>query len=350
MGQGEIKDEYDDIEPFEDLKPPALIKKQSSQTLSVSPKTPTQSFIFTTPGSSGTRGMTTPAGERYFDLENLPEYLKLSEDVKKVSTSELEIDAVAADILNSNQLVEGAMNPGLKVLWEDEAERRRLLGITDPLTPPGSPPRSPTVYQSSESEKFWLKKFDTMLEEKKEREGTRDLSASFDPDSTINIGQTLSAGSSTYAAETNEDDLQRLPAATQLESHVTTLSASLLEASSTQTSSANSFLSTSQIGTPKRNISQNSDDSDLSDDYSANTQLEETICVLEESDEELVDLLIDLGEGEEEDKTISEETEEELVDLLTDLGEHASQKSGKEEVNENEAMKEEEQEGDEKKR
>ena len=55
-------------------------------------------------------------------------------------------------------------------MWEDERERRKLLNITDPLTPPGSPPRPSSAYDSSESEKFWLERFDKMLEEKIKRE------------------------------------------------------------------------------------------------------------------------------------------------------------------------------------
>ena len=40
---------------------------------------------------------------------------KIIQTLIRISNSQLEVDAVAADILNSNDLLEGAMNPGLKV-------------------------------------------------------------------------------------------------------------------------------------------------------------------------------------------------------------------------------------------
>ena len=40
--------------------------------------------------------------------------------VSRQSTSELELDAVAADIINHQDVTGAAMNPGLVALWEDE--------------------------------------------------------------------------------------------------------------------------------------------------------------------------------------------------------------------------------------
>ena len=58
-----------------------------------------------------------------------------------MSTSELELDAVAADIINHQDLTGAAMNPGLVALWDDERIRREKVGMDDPLSPPPSPPR-----------------------------------------------------------------------------------------------------------------------------------------------------------------------------------------------------------------
>eukprot|EP00088_Acartia_fossae_P071157 TRINITY_DN9705_c1_g1_i9.p1 TRINITY_DN9705_c1_g1~~TRINITY_DN9705_c1_g1_i9.p1 ORF type:complete len:582 (-),score=148.17 TRINITY_DN9705_c1_g1_i9:491-2236(-) len=313
--QGTLEDEYDEIEPFDDLKPPnaAANKAKESQEGAERSRTPSQSYLFGTPGLDRSRVDDQPATQRYFHLDDLPDFLKLPTDTKRISTSELEIDAVAADILNCNDLAgDGAMNPGLKALWEDERERRRILGMDDPLTPPSSPPRAEAAHQSSESEKFWMERFETMLKEKKERDGVLSLSPSSDPDATINFQQSI--GSSTYAGETSDQELAVLPAATQLDSHVTTLSASILEASqlesgsspSSQSQSLNSTLTQSQIGTPKRIVYyvQQSDE-----DYN-NSQLEETQVIMDDSDEELVDVLADL---------VQDESDEELVDILADL-------------------------------
>ena len=71
------------------------------------------------------------------------------------AVTELELDAVAADVLNHNDLSEGGMNPGLKVLhflvldfvcfplvlWEEERERRARLGLDESLEAPSSPTR-----------------------------------------------------------------------------------------------------------------------------------------------------------------------------------------------------------------
>ena len=64
--------------------------------------------------------------------------------------------------------------------------------------------------------------------------------------------------SSAYATETSDHEITQLPPATQLESHVTTLSTTILEAScsaltpSSSSADASMWLSQSQIGTPRR--------------------------------------------------------------------------------------------------
>ena len=49
--------------------------------------------------------------------------------MERQSTCELEIDVVAADILNRQELeTSRGGNPGLAALWEDEKQRRRDAG------------------------------------------------------------------------------------------------------------------------------------------------------------------------------------------------------------------------------
>ena len=71
-----------------------------------------------------------------------------------LSANDQQVDAVAADILNSNQDLMQSFNtsifktrkltnPGLEALWEDERFRREEMGIQDQdLSPPSSPPRN----------------------------------------------------------------------------------------------------------------------------------------------------------------------------------------------------------------
>merc|ERR1719244_2297906 len=101
------------------------------------------------------------------------------------------------------------MNPGLVALWEDERERRRKLGMSDPLTPPGSPPRPSEAFQSSESEKFWYERFLNIIKEKKLTDGRTERQDSSDPDATVNLARKLRP--QVYAAETPERELDFLP-------------------------------------------------------------------------------------------------------------------------------------------
>lgn len=151
---------------------------------------------------------------------------------------------MAADILNHNDLSEGGMNPGLRVLWEEERERRAQLGLDTDLEPPHSPPRPAAAELPSESEQFWLERLRQVIAERSaEESGARRRSGdSRDPDSTLNIGKTEESGRGggwprVYPAESSEQEELSLPQATQLEEHVGTLSqtglgsASFLESS-----------------------------------------------------------------------------------------------------------------------
>lgn len=73
--------------------------------------------------------------------------LYLSADVTRMSRCELEVDVVAADILNRLEVGDAiGSNPGLAALWEDERQRRRLRGDTSQNI---EPPQSPGTLHSS---------------------------------------------------------------------------------------------------------------------------------------------------------------------------------------------------------
>ena len=59
--------------------------------------------------------------QRYFYVEDLPPSLRTRPpDLPRQATTELEMDAVAADIINHQDVTGAAMNPGLVALWADE--------------------------------------------------------------------------------------------------------------------------------------------------------------------------------------------------------------------------------------
>jgi len=272
--QGKLHDEYDDIEPF--FFPPS---KPSSSQNSVDQ----DSSILFSPYSNL---MKDPPDQRFFHLGDLDESLKLPLDVIRQSTTELELDAVAADILNHQDLTGASMNPGLVALWEDERERRRKLGISDPLTPPGSPPRPAKAMESSESEKFWYERFLNIVKEKKLLDGRTETQDSSDPDATINLARKLRPH--VYAAETPDRELGSLPSATQLESHVPTMSESMLNCSALP-------------ATPRPGSGASSRGESFQDSFADQTIVDEELIAsqvglgLDEEDDDLVDLLADLA-------------------------------------------------------
>jgi len=61
----------------------------------------------------------------------------LDEKIERQSICELEIDAVADDILNLTMDKDGCMlNPGLSALWDEEINRRKLTNITAEIEAP----------------------------------------------------------------------------------------------------------------------------------------------------------------------------------------------------------------------
>ncbi|KAK5853401.1 hypothetical protein PBY51_007189 [Eleginops maclovinus] len=93
----------------------------------------------------------------------LPCSLMLDE-VERQSTCELEVDAVAADVLNrleiENQI---GRNPGLQAIWEDEKQRRREKNQESQIETPESQDRG--FVTSTESEKIFMKRVQEILKE-----------------------------------------------------------------------------------------------------------------------------------------------------------------------------------------
>ena len=103
-----------------------------------------------------------------------------------MTVCDIEIDAVACDIMNSNvdlmstlnsEKIRKSGNPGLEHIWEDERLRRIGVNLNlteNPLTPPSSPPRERSKDKLTDSEKFWNERFDQALEEWRQK-GWSDL-------------------------------------------------------------------------------------------------------------------------------------------------------------------------------
>ena len=179
-----------------------------------------------------------PASSRRFNLDTAPPELFLdSERHPPISTSELELDAVAVDIVapKSGGATgrEAEMGPGMRAIWTDERERRSALGIAEPLTPPSSPPRPESSKSVTDSETFWTEKFREKLEKLKNRPEKLEASASrsCDPDATCNLNPGADGGPSgrsqksrVYPVETPEGIV--LKKAMAVEAHVPSLASS----------------------------------------------------------------------------------------------------------------------------
>lgn len=310
--QGKLHDEYDDIEPF--FTTPRKIAKNQNSNIEIGDQS---SLAF----SQESVLMTLPPEQRFFYLDDLDDTLKLSLDVIRQSTTELEFDAVAADILNHQDLTGSSMNPGLVALWQDERERRRKLGMSDPLTPPGSPPRPPRAMESSDSEKFWYERFLNIVKEKKLRDGRMDTQDSSDPDATINLARNLRPH--VYAAETSDRELGSLPSATQLESHVPTLSESLLDCSLLPPTPKPTSRASSRVEFYEESLA---DITIVDEDIASQVELG-----VDDEDEDLVDLLADLATEADEgsDKDLFSESSQSPTPTVKQKSQSCSQGSAK---------------------
>ncbi|XP_077444018.1 DNA polymerase zeta catalytic subunit isoform X1 [Stigmatopora argus] len=86
------------------------------------------------------------------------------DELARQSTCELEVDAVAVDVLNrlevENQI---GKNPGLQAIWEDEKQRRREKNKDSQIDTPHSQDRE--FVPSTESEQIFMKRFKEILKD-----------------------------------------------------------------------------------------------------------------------------------------------------------------------------------------
>uniref|UniRef100_A0A9L0SMF6 DNA polymerase zeta catalytic subunit n=1 Tax=Equus caballus TaxID=9796 RepID=A0A9L0SMF6_HORSE len=86
------------------------------------------------------------------------------EGVEPQSTCELEVDAVAADILNRLDIeAQIGGNPGLQAIWEDEKQRRRNRNETSQISQPESQDRR--FVPATENEKKFQKRLQEILKQ-----------------------------------------------------------------------------------------------------------------------------------------------------------------------------------------
>uniref|UniRef100_A0A674KB15 DNA polymerase zeta catalytic subunit n=1 Tax=Terrapene triunguis TaxID=2587831 RepID=A0A674KB15_9SAUR len=84
--------------------------------------------------------------------------------VEPQSTCELEVDAVAADILNRLDVeAQIGRNPGLQAIWEDEKQRRREKNESSQISPSDSQDRG--FVPTTESEKIFQKRLKEILKQ-----------------------------------------------------------------------------------------------------------------------------------------------------------------------------------------
>ncbi|XP_069830948.1 DNA polymerase zeta catalytic subunit isoform X2 [Dendropsophus ebraccatus] len=98
-----------------------------------------------------------------WEEDEIPSSLML-DGVEPQSTCELEVDAVAADILNRQEIeAQIGKNPGLQAIWEDEKQRRREKQQSSQITPPDSQDRG--FIAVTESEKIFQKRLKEILKQ-----------------------------------------------------------------------------------------------------------------------------------------------------------------------------------------
>lgn len=128
-----------------------------------------------------------PAGTLFrWEEDEIPSSLLL-EGVEPLSTCELEVDAVAADILNRLDIeAQIGGNPGLQAIWEDEKQRRRNRNENSQISQPES--QDCRLVPATESEKIFQKRLQEIL---KQNDFSVTLSGSVD----------YSSGSQEFSAE-----------------------------------------------------------------------------------------------------------------------------------------------------
>eukprot|EP00076_Gallus_gallus_P019596 XP_015140065.1 DNA polymerase zeta catalytic subunit [Gallus gallus] len=98
-----------------------------------------------------------------WEEDEIPSSLMLK-GVEPQSTCELEVDAVAADILNQLDIeAQIGRNPGLQAIWEDEKQRRREKCESSQIKTPESQDRG--FVPATESEKYFQKRLKEILKQ-----------------------------------------------------------------------------------------------------------------------------------------------------------------------------------------
>lgn len=98
-----------------------------------------------------------------WEEDEIPSSLLL-EGVEPLSTCELEVDAVAADILNRLDIeAQIGGNPGLQAIWEDEKQRRRNRNESSQISQPES--QDCRSVPATESEKLFQKRLQEILKQ-----------------------------------------------------------------------------------------------------------------------------------------------------------------------------------------
>ncbi|KAL1770212.1 DNA polymerase zeta catalytic subunit [Sigmodon hispidus] len=96
-----------------------------------------------------------------WEEDEIPSSLLL-DGVEPLSTCELEVDAVAADILNRLDIeAQIGGNPGLQAIWEDEKQRRRNRDASSQISQPES--QDCRFVPATESEKLFQKRLEEIL-------------------------------------------------------------------------------------------------------------------------------------------------------------------------------------------
>jgi len=259
-----------------------------------------------------------PPSQRIFRIEHFPDELLAPDSLPPMSVCDLEIDAVACDIMNNNEDlmstiatddVKRSGNPGLEAIWQDEKLRRTAFGLDlndQPLTPPSSPPRQRPANSVSDSEKFWIEQFHEAVENWKQKGYLDDngspntdeaLTSSIETlDSTANFDPNMVTKNVIYPGETTDESL--LQAATLVENHLSSLSISnddhslnvtanqLEEATDEEISQKNSFFEDTIV-----------DEAAMTELLNDSQSVANVICetpTLDSDDDELIELLQEL--------------------------------------------------------
>ncbi|XP_072912026.1 DNA polymerase zeta catalytic subunit isoform X3 [Hemitrygon akajei] len=98
-----------------------------------------------------------------WEEEDIPSSLVLV-DIDRQSTCELEVDAVAADVLNRTEIeARVGRNPGLQAIWDDEKQRRRENNLPSQIESISSPDRGSV--QITESERLFQHRIKEILQQ-----------------------------------------------------------------------------------------------------------------------------------------------------------------------------------------